>query len=142
MSKYKEEILKDIRRRLKNSDPKRWENLSSEQKNLVGETYYLVRDSDYQSINFLLREHANEKRQFIFLVLGIAMGVFANPISSIILKYFPEEDFIHDILTVLFFGFLLAWIVIAFLRAADQSLGDESVIDRLLEIGSSGDIRE
>lgn len=136
MSKYKAEALRDIRKRLETSDRKKWKTLSEEQRELAVQTYYWIRDTDYKNINYLLKEHAGEKKQFIFLVLGIGMGVFANPISSILLKYFPAESIWDDLLTATFFALLLAWFVILFMRMSAESLGDENVIERLLEIGN------
>ncbi len=142
MSKYKEEALKSIRKRLEISDRKKWKTLTDEQKGLVVNTYYQIRDTDYQNINFLLREHAGEKKQFIFLMLGIGMGVFANPVSSILLKYFPAETVWDDLLTALFFGLLLTWFVILFMRMSAESLGEEGVIERLLEISAQNTLQD
>jgi hypothetical protein len=136
MSKHKEETLKNIRKRLETSDNKKWKTLTEEEKDVVVTTYYQIRDTDYQNINFLLREHAEEKKQFIFLVLGIFMGVFANPISSIALKYLPSGTVWHDIGILMLSIIFLVIIVRIFFNESSRSLGEENIIERLLEIGA------
>ena len=135
MSRYEQEILRDIRKRLEISDRKKWKTLTDKQKELVVQTYYQIRDTDYQNINFLLREHAGERRQFAFLMLGIGIGIFANPISSILVKYFPAETWIDDLRTSVFFALLILWSMFLFTRMSAQSLGDENILERLLEVG-------
>jgi hypothetical protein len=135
MSRYEKEILEDIGKRLKVSDPKKWNSLSTEEKDLVVKTYYYIRDIEYQNLIHLLREHAGERKQFIYLILGIGMGLFASPISTIALKYFPSESVWDDLRTGVFFALLLYLFVKLIFRASAESLGDENVIDRLLEAG-------
>lgn len=135
MANNKQEFLQEIRKRLKVSDRRKWETLTDEEKDLAVDTYYNLRNTDFQNINFLLREHAAEKKEFFFLVLGIAMGVFANPISTILLKHLPSETIWQDMLTGSFFALLLVWTTVLFMRMSAESLGEEKVIERLLEIG-------
>ncbi len=140
MSKYEKEILKDIKKRLKTSNPRKWRTLTESQRESLPKTYYQIRDTDYKNINFLLREHADERKQFYFLILGVCIGIFAAPISSILLKYLPAETGWDDLRTVSLFAFLLLGLVLLFTRASAESLGDENVIERLLEIMEQGDI--
>lgn len=134
MSKIKNEILKNLEKRLKMSNPKKWSELSDEERSNIILKYYEIRDTDYQNINFLLREHAESRRQFFMLFAGVFIGILANPISNILLKYLPSATIVDDIKTLVLFALGLLILVLAINRASAKSLDDENVIERLLEI--------
>lgn len=130
----KKEILKDIEKRLKMSDPKKWKELSDNEKSQLVNKFYEIRDTDYKNLNFLLREHAQDRYQFRILFAGVLMGVLANPISTILFSFFPSNTLIQKILILVFFSSLLALLVWMANKLSAEALGDENVIDRLLKI--------
>ena len=134
MSKVEKEILKDLEKRLKMSNPEKWKQLSDDEKSLIVRKYYEIRDTDYQNINFLLRENAEIRRQFSMLFVGVLIGIIANPISSILTKHLPSSTLGDDLLNLAFFGLVLFLVVKIFNRMSAQSLNDDNVIERLLEI--------
>ena len=119
------------------SNPKKWKALSEENRVLVVRKYYDIRDADYQNISFLLRDHAEIRRQIFLLFTGVAIGVLANPISAIMMKYLPADSLTDDLRTLVIFGPLLVLLIVATNRASAESLDDENVIDLLLEIARS-----
>lgn len=134
MSNIEKEILKDLEKRLKMSDPKKWNLLSDEEKFLIVRKYYEIRETDYQNINFLLREHANDRRQISLLFVGVLIGILANPISTIIIKYLPSTTLVDDLLNLALFGSILIFLVLVANRFNSEWLGDENIIERLLQI--------
>jgi hypothetical protein len=134
MSKTEEVILKELSKRLKLSNPKKWKQLNDEERSLIVRKYYEIRDADYKNITFLLREHADNRRQFSILFVGVLIGVLANPISTIISKYLPSATMSDDLLNLTFFALILSLLVLTVNRSSAEWLGDENVIERLLEI--------
>lgn len=134
MSKYEDEIKKDIRDRLILSNKKLWKSLSSEMQKKVVDTYYKIRDVDYSNINRVLRENANSRREVNFIFIGVFLGIFGNIIADVVVKYFPARDWVDDLAVAVFFLSALLFLLASLSRDLSRSLEDDRVLLRLIEI--------
>jgi len=132
MNTHEQEVKKDIVKRLRLSNKKKWRALSPEQQQRMVDKYYEIRDQDYLSLRNILREYAELRRDFGLLISGVVLGVVTNVIASIFLKYLPVSDTLGDGLIAVVFILGIVLFIKAVERTLAKNLDDEGVIDKLI----------
>lgn len=140
MNKEKE-IKKDkkfIEKRLRSSNKKRWNTLTSEEREAVVNKYYDLRSIERLGIDKILDDNRNLRSNFVFLVIGVVLGVFGNVLASIWMQYLPK-DLLHEIIMVVVIVIFLVWGVprLGDILSADH-LRQDDVLEHLLRLVKKG----
>lgn len=124
---------KNIAKRLKLSNSKIWDTLTSVKQAAVVDKYYELRGFDHLGIDKILDDNRNIRSNMAFLLLGLLLGIFGNIFASIVLKYEPHgvsSDALSIIACIGLFWFLARQIN----KWSADHLGWSDVLNHLLKM--------
>jgi uncharacterized membrane protein YeaQ/YmgE (transglycosylase-associated protein family) len=133
MDKLEEDTKKDIAKRLKTSDKKKWNSLTEEERKLVVDKYYDLRGIEHLGLDRIIDDYISTRKNFAFMIMGILLGVIGSIFGSILSKYLLNNT-ISDLLTVAFCFGLLFYFIHSFDKLLLENLNREDVLGHLLEL--------
>lgn len=133
MDKLEKEIREEITNRLRFSDKKLWNLLSTEQKEAVVDKYYHARDIKNIGLNSVLENNRQMRKDLGFMILGLSLGIFSNLVINLVFKYLPKNSLLFDISIGAGFIILLVWTFKEFEKLSAEDLGNNKVLNYLLD---------
>ncbi len=122
---------KEVEKRLKESDPRRWAELSNLEKEEVANEYIRRRSIEHLGIDKILGAGRSIKIDAYFVLLGLVLGVFGNIVADVLQRHTAKNTF-SDILSIGAFILLIVYTIRKIEKADSEILGKEKIIDKLL----------
>jgi ABC-type bacteriocin/lantibiotic exporter with double-glycine peptidase domain len=131
--KWEAEDKKEIEKRLRLSDEKKWNTLTSEERQSVVKKYYNLRSIEHRGIDKILDDNRDMRRNFLFLILGLLLGILGSLFADVMLRYVPQNPLLN-VLLLLFLAYSFWYIFQQMDKMSVEHLNQENILDALLKL--------
>jgi len=133
MDKDEEVVKKDISKRLRMSDKKKWNSLTEEERKLVADKYYDLRSIKHLGIEKILDDYTYLRRSVYLLIIGVLLGIIGSAVGDILNEYLLVNFLPKPITAFIGLGFFFYFVHLSEKLAA-ENLGNQDVLGHLLKL--------